>query len=58
MNTQTPTKRPRVSKGILVTSSNDATYNTIKALKRLKQFIIVYYNPISYKTVNMKFVTV
>lgn len=55
--TTNKTKRPRISKGTLVTSSNDTTHNVIQALKRVKKAIVVIYHPISYNVRSYNFVS-
>lgn len=47
MNTNKP-KRPRIAKGTLISSSDDTYQNTIKAINRIREKIIVTYTPISY----------
>lgn len=55
-NTQTQrTRRPRITKGVLVDSSSDTVYIAIKGFRRLKISIVRTYNTINYNGINRHF---
>lgn len=57
MSTISKPRRPRTTVGTLVFSTNKATKNTIKALKRIDTQVQMCFNPINFKVTNYKFVT-
>lgn len=46
--TTTKTRRPRVTKGVLVTSTDHKTRNTIKFLENMNIKVITHFNSINY----------
>lgn len=46
--TTTKTRRPRVNKGVLVTSTNHKTRKTIKFLESMNVKVITHFNAINY----------
>lgn len=57
MSTTSRPRRPRTTVGTLVFSTNKATKNTIRAMKRIDKEVQMCFNPINFKVTNYKFVT-
>jgi len=53
--TTTKQRRPRVSKGVLVTSNDYKTRNTLKFLESLNVKVITHFNAINYNSYGYKF---
>ena len=57
-STTTKRRRPRVKTGVLITSTNHKTRNTIAFLERLDIKVISHFKALSYSTYGYKFTNI